>query len=55
MTVMARIDEQAWIRCGNCSHKLGKMIAVGDAVIEIKCHSCKTINKCVITKSEESK
>ena len=34
-----------WVVCANCGHKLGK--AVGDKPptgIEIKCHSCKTIN-----------
>lgn len=44
----ARIDENNWIRCGRCGHKLGR--ASGDGVnhpapvVEIKCHSCKEIN-----------
>lgn len=49
MNVNARIDEQSWLRCGKCSHKLGKL-EKSDAEsstnirIEIKCHSCKAIN-----------
>lgn len=34
-----------WVVCANCKHKLG--MAVGEKPptgIEIKCHSCKTIN-----------
>ena len=47
-TIRARQDENNWIRCGKCSHKLGRI--VGDdkisptPIIEIKCHSCKSIN-----------
>ena len=47
-TIEARLDEKNWIRCGNCSHKLGRVIGAGHCVpspiIEIKCHSCKSIN-----------
>ena len=35
----------SWVVCYKCGHKLGKM--VGDELptgIEIKCHSCKTLN-----------
>ncbi len=34
-----------WVVCAECSHKLGRK--VGDELpngLEIKCHSCKTIN-----------
>lgn len=37
--------DEGWVVCENCGHKLGR--AVGDKPptgIEIKCHSCKTIN-----------
>lgn len=54
MNVNARIDEQSWLRCGKCSHKLGKLeksdnvnVRIGSDTnirIEIKCHSCKAIN-----------
>lgn len=45
----AKIGSDRWIRCAQCGHKLGK--AVGEwsnsrsmPAIEVKCHSCKTIN-----------
>lgn len=45
LTNKARIDENNWMRCGKCSHKLMKVIGGGSfPKIEIKCHSCKTIN-----------
>ena len=41
-------DKDHWIRCGACGHKLGKLISSGTnkipTVVEIKCHSCKTLN-----------
>lgn len=44
----SRIDESNWIRCGKCSHKLARIAVVGDGAtgvaLEMKCHSCKTIN-----------
>ena len=49
--MLSKVDENKWIRCGHCGHKLGR-ITVGDTSdtglrigIEIKCHSCKTINQ----------
>lgn len=45
----AKLGKDRWIRCAECGHKLGK--AVGEwggrnafPAIEIKCHSCKTLN-----------
>lgn len=37
-----------WIRCSGCGHKLGRILKDGNCQIEIKCHSCKTINTCNI-------
>lgn len=41
-------DKDNWIRCGTCGHKLGKLKSAGhataSAMVEIKCHSCKTLN-----------
>ena len=39
----ARRDNE-WIRCGRCGRKLMKGIFPMTSAIEIKCHSCKTIN-----------
>lgn len=38
-----------WFRCSQCGHKLGRMVGAwleyqAMPAIEIKCHSCKTIN-----------
>ncbi len=48
----ARRDNE-WVRCGNCGHKLGKMIGVWPEkqampAFEMKCHSCKTLNYVMI-------
>lgn len=52
MSVTANKDN--WIRCSNCGHKLGKIINEGSGcLIEIKCHSCKAINLCNISKYTE--
>lgn len=51
----AIIDKNAWIRCVGCGHKLGKVIKYEKqkgCLIEIKCHSCKTINLCYISKED---
>lgn len=44
----ARMDEMNWIRCRKCGHKLMRILnnpsAPQEAVFEMKCHSCKTIN-----------
>lgn len=49
----ARRDKEGWFRCAECGHKIGR--AVGSwsdrqamPAIEIKCHSCKTINYIMI-------
>jgi len=49
-----RVDNEDWARCGRCGHKLFKIkaesneretqIATSILKIEIKCHSCKSIN-----------
>lgn len=43
-----KIDNDNWIRCGKCGHKLGRVNGEGICllapIIEIKCHSCKEIN-----------
>lgn len=49
MKELIRIDENGWARCGNCSHKLFRIESDSydsDKLIgiEIKCHSCKSIN-----------
>lgn len=43
------VDADRWIRCSFCGHKLGKVLVNtnhNDCLVEIKCHSCKTINRC---------
>lgn len=50
---IAMVEKDRWIRCVYCGHKLGKALAhnnKGDCLIEIKCHSCKTINVCLVNK-----
>ena len=42
--INARIDEMKWVRCGKCSHRLFRMDSYKHIDIEIKCHSCKSIN-----------
>lgn len=50
----ARNDkEDKWIRCDRCGRKLGRKVGVWSDMkylpaIEIKCHSCKTINYIMI-------
>ncbi|SCY69710.1 hypothetical protein SAMN02910292_02552 [Lachnospiraceae bacterium XBB2008] len=50
----ARIDENNWIRCGCCGHKLARIVDMGSdepsLILEIKCHSCKGIQLCDISK-----
>lgn len=48
----ARVDKNKWIRCVGCGHKLGKVIEHEGkeiCLVEIKCHSCKTVNLCAIS------
>lgn len=41
-----KIDNDNWIRCGKCGHKLGRRIYFDGCIcIEMKCHSCKEINE----------
>lgn len=47
--MQSRVDENNWVRCGKCSHKLCRLVGKWQTArympaIEIKCHSCKTIN-----------
>lgn len=47
--MQVRVDENNWCRCGKCGHKLGRLVGKWqDArympAVEIKCHSCKSIN-----------
>lgn len=52
----ARIDNDGWIRCVYCGHKLGRIIkypSKDDCIVELKCHSCKTINLCYVNKDEK--
>jgi phage FluMu protein Com len=49
----AKKCNDGWIRCGKCNHKLGRMKGVWPEMqampaIEIKCHSCKTLNYILI-------
>lgn len=42
-----RNNNERWIRCTGCGHKLGRIIKAPtreEGLIEMKCHSCKTIN-----------
>jgi len=47
--MQSRVDENNAVRCGKCGHILFKIARAGAAnpspIIEIKCHSCKTINE----------
>lgn len=46
--MQSRIDENKWIRCGKCGHKLARIEGNpqgGTGMrLELKCHSCKEIN-----------
>lgn len=50
---MRRLRDDSWVRCNDCGHKLMKVIDTGQTVIEIKCHSCKAINKINLHDKEE--
>ena len=40
-----KIGDDRWVRCGNCNHKLFRALSDSNRLdIEIKCHSCRTIN-----------
>lgn len=43
-----KLMTERWVRCPGCQHKLFKLEELGDsanAVISIKCHSCKNVIK----------
>lgn len=50
---MIRRQPDNWIRCKGCGHKLMRLIDVGTARVEIKCHSCKEINIINLQMSKE--
>lgn len=56
--MIAVVDNNNWLRCANCGHKLGRVIGRSrydpDFILEIKCHSCKEINEwhCNTTKKD---
>lgn len=52
--IRARIDKDGWCRCGECVHKLFRLVKEVNSttnvpLLEIKCHSCKSINKVFLT------
>lgn len=45
-----KIGDDRWVRCGNCNHKLFRILSYENSFdIEIKCHSCRTINTSRVT------
>lgn len=57
MQYSGKICTDRWVRCGNCNHKLGKVIGNWTAMqsgasLEVKCHSCKKIIKIPLSVSE---
>lgn len=49
------VGRDRWVRCVHCGHKLGRVTQNtnrNDCCVEIKCHSCKTINLCRINKNK---
>lgn len=53
-------DGSEWVTCGNCGHKMMKIILCprgplysGRVVFEVKCSSCKKINNVDIDSLEE--
>lgn len=49
----ARIDKEGWVRCAQCGHKLCRTVGawkerMAMPALEIKCHSCKTLNYIMI-------
>lgn len=56
----ARLTKDNWFICARCGHKLGR--AMGDwngmkgmPAIEIKCHSCKTLNYIMVGNAGKQK
>lgn len=50
MYVRPQPSKDEWVRCGNCGHKLFKLTdrkyqRKPEKIIEIKCHSCKVLNR----------
>ena len=55
MSVKATTKSDEWVRCGHCGHKLFKLTDERykdkkNEVLEIKCHSCKNLNRWCISK-----
>lgn len=54
-----KIESDGWCRCGKCGHKLFRLkdpdmkIVLHIAELEIKCHSCKSINTINFIKEEK--
>lgn len=42
------VDTGIWIKCEQCKHKLFLIYPHSNINMEIKCHSCKTINKIIV-------
>ena len=52
----ARRDKE-WLRCERCGHKLGRMVGAWPdtqmmPAVEVKCHSCGTLNYIMIGGTE---
>ena len=50
MSVQAKHRDDEWVRCGNCGHKLFRLTdpkykKTEKETMEIKCHSCKALNR----------
>ena len=51
MSVSVRVEKDGWVRCGVCGHKLFKLTdkryrnPAKPEFIEVKCHSCKVLNR----------
>ena len=54
--IVRTIDKEGWIRCGECGHKLFRLVDEDSSFkVETKCHSCKTINTISIGKTDPEK
>lgn len=60
--MVARIKEDdrgKWLVCGECGHKLGRIVGAWSEqttfpAIEIKCHSCKSMNYIMVGAKKNS-
>lgn len=41
---MKKQNDFKWLLCPKCGHKLFRFVFKGGLILEIKCHSCKTIS-----------